>query len=54
MSTENDAKAQEFLKEKKERTKELVRDGRSKAGRGPGAKVQPKGQSTSEPRFRAN
>jgi len=50
----NEAKAQEFLKEKKEKTKELVRRGQDKAGRSPESKVQPKGQSTSERRYRAD
>ena len=54
MSKENDAKAQDFLEKKKAETKERVRKGQDKASKGPGAKVQPKGQSTSEPRFRAN
>jgi len=57
MSEKNEAKAQEFLKEKKEKTKELVRKGQDKAGnsgRQSGPKVGVKGQSTSEPRYRAS
>ena len=57
MSGTNEAKAQEFLKEKKEKTKALVKRGVERAGnsgRQSGPKVGVKGQSTSEPRYRAS
>ena len=55
MSGTNEAKAQEFLKEKKERTKALVNRGVERAGnsgRQSGPKVGVKPQGTSEPRPR--